>query len=110
MLVLITADADKSRAISVAPVQVQSNDDEPAMRIAYQTKPLENGPIEAIPVASRQIDDATVVIGYSQLITPPVTTQTDDLMLQATARCASIQSIIKTTRPYCKQRDVIHLL
>lgn len=65
MLVLITADGNKSRTISVSPVQAQSDDNEPAMRIAYQSSAEEGTLEQAIPVAARQVDDATVAIGYS---------------------------------------------
>lgn len=69
---MVTSDADSSRAISVAPVQAHSNEEDSAMRIAFQSRSAASCTDDAIAVASRQIDDATIVIGYSQSTIPSI--------------------------------------
>lgn len=66
MLLLVTADADKSRAISVAPVQSPSAGHEPDMQVVYQSQSQLQKKGDIVPIAARQVDDATIVVGYSQ--------------------------------------------
>lgn len=66
MLLLVTADADKSRSIFIAPVQSPSAGDEPDMRVVYQSQSQPRTKGDIVPIAARQVDDATIVVGYSQ--------------------------------------------
>ena len=66
ILVLVTRDTDRGRAISVAPVQSQTAGEESDMRIAYQTQGRSGQVQKPVPVAARRVDDTTIIMGYSQ--------------------------------------------